>query len=319
MARKSTGVAVMEQMEGRELLNGTVTIAYNGWNVTITGDKTNAQDLRVGLDNQGFLDVFDNTGTTDIHVKGARAYDPQKTSLTVTLGAGSDTLAIPDLQLKNLSINLGNGNNTLTLGTTSLNASGALTITGGVGADYIDIIEGSFGKTMITTGAGDDRFRIACGDTVETPVFQSTFTLDMGAGVDSLSVSNTAVGALADFNGLASIKMGEGGDTVTLGGGVNGNAASFNAGSTLDFGNGDDTFNVDVTTSGAYARFAGKTQILFNRGNKTTTKLVSGAMHFVGGGSVYLDARKASLSPTLMQGIIDSQIAFYVNVQMLWL
>ncbi len=318
MARKCTGAALMQQLEGRELLNATLTVAYSGWNVTITGDKTNAHDLRIGVDNLGFLSIVDNTGVVPT-IKGRRAYDPQKTSLTITLGAGSDTVTIPNLQLKNLTINLGNGDNTLELGDTNLYVSGALTITGGTGADSIRIVEGQFGKTVIKTGAGNDSLRIASGDTVETPVFESTFTLDMGAGVDSLMVSYTSVGATADFNGFASIKMGEGNDTVTLGGGVNGNDASFNAGSTLDFGNGDDTFNVDPTTSGGYARFAGKTRMIFNRGNKGSTKLSGGAMHFAFGSSFYLDARYANVSAALMQGIDDSQFAFYVNVQMFWL
>jgi hypothetical protein len=147
---------------------------------------------------------------------------------------------------KNLTMNLGDGNNIINLGNgaAAIPIAGNLSITSGRGSTTVSLNNIAVAQaTKINLGAGPDILIIERGS-----VFTGTFSADMGAGDDTVSIAQaTGSAAAVTFTGRATIKTGAGNDTLLLGKGTGGDAFStvaFNgAGSKIYGGANFNTFD----------------------------------------------------------------------------
>jgi hypothetical protein len=170
-----------------------------------------------------------------------------KGNLTLNLGSGNVSSTIqsgntlpPPAVLGNLLIT-GSGADSLNLGSTlafsgsgpGLTVGGSLTITlTGTAPDTITTADLSVGKTTaITAGIGKVTITIDDSSSTSGSSFGGGFTLNTGAGADSVTLNASA--ATTTFQGAVSINLGAGNDTLNLG---NNGVVAFLASALLDGG-----------------------------------------------------------------------------------
>ena len=174
-------------------------------------------------------------------------------------GAGDDTYVVDntldtvvenlnegtDLVQSSVTFSLSNNVENITLtGTTAINATGnALN----------NVLTGNTGVNILTGGAGNDTYVVGTGDsTVEnlnegTDTVQSTITWTLGANVENLTLTGTAV-INGTGNTLNNVLIGNTANNI-LDGGAGDDTLNGGAGTdTMKGGLGNDTFVVDVAT-----------------------------------------------------------------------
>ena len=294
-ARKTARVTASEiqQLEQRALPTGTVAIALQGNNLTITGDAGN-NDIKItvndqtGVTAQGFVDTVNNNKPVNLTklTFGGHTYkqgevvtlvSPENLAtaagvlgnLTVKMGAGNDKIELDVSGLSTLKINgkvnveLGSGNDAAyaNFNKTNFQATGGVTVKGEAGADYVRFNAGS--------GSGDGSS------------FDANLTVDTGTGTDGVGLRWSNVTVKQDV----SVTTGDGADSVYQGfnGGTNFKKnVNVNTGSGNDqffqgfFG--DTTFDKNVSldtgtgTDNVRLLINSDNSLLINSGNSVTVK-----------------------------------------------
>lgn len=250
-ARKTARVTASEiqQLEQRALPTGTVAIALQGNNLTITGDSGN-NDIKItvndqtGVTAQGFVDTVNNDKPVNLTklTFGGHTYkkgevvtlvSPENLAtaagvlgnLTVKMGAGNDKIELDVSGLSTLKINgkvnveLGSGNDAAyaNFNKTNFQATGGVTVKGEAGDDYVGF------NAHGGSGSGDGSS------------FDANLTVDTGTGSDAVGLRWSNVTVKQDV----SVTTGNGADQVYQG--FNG-STNFNKNVTVNTGSGNDRF-----------------------------------------------------------------------------
>jgi hypothetical protein len=191
-------------------------------NVTLTAPLPSIETTGTGSTINGNL-TLTGTGWTSSSF-GTTSVTEVKGNVTVTGGWFNDQfVANSNFKVgKSLTLNVKGGDNTIAIGdgVTAVTIGGNLKIVGGNGNDTISLdrvtLTGAvplLGSTTILALGGTDLLSIEDGSS-----FAKTFTADMGAGNDTISIAqNTGAAAAVTFNGNAKILGGLGNDSLFLG------------------------------------------------------------------------------------------------------
>jgi hypothetical protein len=319
---------MMEQLEERMLMAaGTVTVTYSPTSVQIKGDNG---DNAIYLNTYGPGGTYKVTspGATIIKTIGTAPVGSTNVNITVTLGSGSDTIALASVLAKNLKINTGGGaSNVVLFSTFPSTIAGTTTIVGGAGVDAVTLNTGTFWKNVsINTGAGDDVVYIGSDSAVGVTEFKAGLSVLTGGGNDTVRIAcNGGNPGVVQVKGTTLVDLGADHDSFYLVGEVLGNAAIFHGNTTLKFGDGNDMFHVGLDTANAKALDNGvsfRANVAFNwgKGAKDTFLITPGSLHFDGGlgKTVKVTAGLGTRSPALQLGLMDARWAPYTNANIRW-
>jgi len=194
-------------------------------NVTLTAPLPSIETtpLTTGSTINGNL-TLTGTGWTSVSLLGTTTVTEVKGNVTVTGGWFNDSF-VADSNFKvgkSLTLNLKGGDNNVSIGdgVAAVTIGGNLKITGGNGNDTILLDRVTLtaavpllGSATILTFGGADLLMIE-----DSSSFAKTFTADMGAGNDTISIAqNTGATAAVAFTGNAKILGGTGNDSLFLG------------------------------------------------------------------------------------------------------
>jgi serralysin len=186
-------------------------VGTRGGNLAYTGSAT-SDDIDIAGDAEihGSVTLNVGTGVNDVDI----VYLSVSGALTYTGGLGSDTFTIDDaIDVAGAStFTMGDGENTLDVNSATFDN---LTYGGGANTDHVWLSDTHvLGITKITTLAAADDVMISAGSD-----FMGTFTLDMGAGMDTVDIASEAGAGLDSTNFLDAVSIlgGTENDTVTIG------------------------------------------------------------------------------------------------------
>lgn len=264
-AGRSVAAAQIQELESKQLLTGTVTVALSDdGDLSLTGDSK---------DNEVVVDI-DETGVSIRGVNGTsvrigdETFDPGETAtiaedavvprdLSVKMKGGDDSVEIyvDDAASvgRNVDIDMGKGDDFLLLfATDEVSVGGKLSVKSGSGSDYVEISTGGedgsievAGDASIDTGSGDDGLFIGDWDLLEDVIddgepdgedpepVQAAGAVE--AFLDLVDNSDDPEAQAVKFAGKLSVKTGTGNDSLGILGVAVGLDASIHTGT----GHGD--------------------------------------------------------------------------------
>jgi hypothetical protein len=211
----------LSPLEARDNPAGSVTAAFSGGVLTLTGDAfANQVQLSAVPDGSGADVVL--TGLDDTAIDGLTEFDGVR-SIRANLKGGADTLSADSgsafVIAGSLVIDLGDGDNTVDLQPADQLALGGLTVRAADGADTVTLVgpEGGLNRTI---GALDLSYGPGNSTTELTGIHVTgRLAVAAGEGDDTLTTSNMRVGRPApgqgNQTGTMSVTSGKGTLTVT--------------------------------------------------------------------------------------------------------
>ena len=187
-------------------------VMIRGGNMAYTGSATSDTfNIAGGAEIHGTTTLNLGEGTNVVGI----IYLDVSGAFTYVGGTGPDTFAIDDeIDVAGAAtFTMGAGQNVLNLNSAYLDDN--LTYTGGANVDHVWLSDTHvMGITKMATLAGDDDAMVSAGSD-----FLGTFTLDMGAGIDTVEIASEGGAGLdaTSFFDLVSILGGTENDTVTIG------------------------------------------------------------------------------------------------------
>jgi hypothetical protein len=264
----------IESLEGRSLMAGDVTVAFNPANNrwTLTGDNFGNQ-VSIEGSPLGGLQAVGVAGTT-LNGVALPVQLGVVDDLFANLGAGGDSISIEDMigfnHGQNISINTGDGSDNVLIDNITL--SGNLSIVTGNGNDTIDATQQIGGNLRISSGNGNDSVTVwgnsglsimANGQVDPNYVFNGAIgggiqaNINTGRGADSLFFNNGVDGDLTinmgtekDVLTIFSTQVADQTDVDTGAGNdfAEVTASAFSGPTAFDMGVGNDELTLDIFT-----------------------------------------------------------------------
>jgi cyclophilin family peptidyl-prolyl cis-trans isomerase len=235
----SADVSLRDRVSVRDLNGNTI----NGESTEFVAQARSESDSRVkGMG----LRVMLGSGDDSVRVR-ANGDDANFKSLQIIGGEGNDSIVLTERMgvTGSLIINAGSGDNNITLDGSSffpfpwdqeLKIGQQLTIQSGAGEDDVRLVNVTVGgRTVITTGSGDDHVHVS--------KFRGFFALDAGFEDDAIDIGNIlpvfpSPVRHVDFRGGVRIQTGPGDDHIDV------DNITFGGASRIDAGTGDDHIKI---------------------------------------------------------------------------